>query len=776
MQQTDNIQINHIVDEEDEIDIKEIFSTIMRYKKSIILIAMITTLYAFFHAYFSPNVYQTETMIKITPEDYSNSSRDFINTAMGKEGSNIQDELVIFNTHHIAQRALKNLDLGTQYYVTKHFKTRELYKDSPFVVSAKSIGLKAEGIRFQLIPIDEKTFRLLIEPSLKTKITNVIREYITPIPEDKKPLHYNKIHQFGQQINTQWFTITIQKIYDLDDKNYSFSVSKNEDMAGLIQGGISASSNNEYGNIITLSFQDNVPLRAKEILDAVANTYIDENLILKSEAAKKKLHFIDVQLNAINEVLQGSSEKLQTYKASNIIVNLSSKAQLATAKLSDIESQLYEVNMQTDIMENIIQYMNQYKNIPGINIDSISHTNSSINRILTEMQKVESLRAAMLVKHTEFHPNVVQATKQLDSLNKSLRESILGSLRTLNKKKHSLKDLIQKHKNALQLLPEQEQRLEQLTRNFVVNENIYSFLLEKRAETAIIKSSTVSNARVIEESDIPGGPIKPKRSLIILVGFILGLILGIALAFLREFLDNTIKTIEDVEKLTDMPIYGATPYVDSKESISHYEEAMHVLWTNLEFTRKNGKSKLVTFTSSISGEGKTLTLFQLGNIIAKSNKSAIILDLDMRKSTLHEKFKLPNTTGMSTLLAQKSTLEEVIQDTTHDNLKVITSGPKPPNPTGLIMSDRLESIIYKLMGEYDYILIDSPPIGLVADAMKIMRLSDITLMVLRANYSTKDFIKNINRLTQDSNINPGIVINGIKFGENYGYGYGYGYD
>lgn len=776
MQQTDNIQINHIVDEEDEIDIKEIFGTIMRYKKSIFLITMVTTLYAFFYAYFTPNVYQTQTMIKMTPQDYyGNKSSDFMNMAMGKEGSNIEDELVIFSTSHIAQRALKNLDLGTQYYVTKYFKTRELYKSSPFVVTSESMGPKAEGRRFQLIPIDEKTFRLIIEPSLKTKIINMLREYITPIPKEKKPLHYNKVHKFGKQINTPWFAITIQKIYDLDNDEYSFTVTQNKNMAGFVQGGISAVSNKEYGNIITLSFQDNVPLRAKEILDAVANTYIEENLNLKSEAAKKQIHFIDMQLNAINKKLEGSSEKLQTYKAKNIIVNLSNKAQLTTAKLSDSESQLYEINMQIDIMENIINYINKHRNIQGINIDTILHANASINRIIMEMQKVEALRATLSVSYTESHPDVLRITKQLNSLKKSLQESILGSLRTLKKRKYSLNNLIEEHKSALQSLPEQEQKLEQLARNFMVNENIYSFLLEKRAETAIIKSSTVSNARVIEAADIPGGPIKPKRSLIILVGLILGLILGIALAFLRDFLDNTIKSIEDIERLTDMPIYGATPHVDSK-SISHYEEAMHVLWTNLEFTRQNGKSKLVTFTSSISGEGKTLTIYQLGNIIAKSNKSAIILDLDMRKATLHEKFKLPNTVGMSSLLSQKNTLKEVIQDTEYDHLKVITSGPKPPNPTGLIMSDILDSLIYELMKQYDYILIDSPPIGLVADAMKIMRLSDITLILIKANYSKKDFIKNINRLTNDPNINPGIILNDIKLGENYGYGYGYGYD
>lgn len=568
---------NHPIVDEDEIDIKEVFNTLLRYKKSILFIAMIGTLYAFFHAYFSPNIYQTQMMIKLTSEDYSSNSNDFLNMAIRRESSSIEDELVVFNTSHIAQETLQKPDLGTQYYVTKYFKTRELYKNSPFIVTYESLDAKVEGIRFQLIPVDEKTFRLLIEPSLKTEIIQKLRSYISPLLEENKALTYNEVHKFGQKINTTWFTLTIQKIHDLQEANYAFSINKNENMVGLIQGGVSATSHHEFSNIITVSFQDTVALRAKVILDAIAKTYIVEDLNLKTEEANKKLHFIDIQLSAINRKLEGSSKNLQSFKASNTIVNLTSQAQQTTVKLGSLESQLYEITMQIDILENIIQYMRTHKDIQGINIDSVLQVNTSLNRIISEMQKIAAQRAQMSVSYTASHPDFIRNTKQLDSLRNALRESILGSLRTLKKRKYSLNTLIQEHTATLQSLPEQEQKLEQLSRNFLVNENIYSFLLEKRAETAIIQSSTISNARVIEDADIPGAPIKPKRSLLILVGFILSLIVGIALAFLRDFIDNSIKAVEDIEKLTTIPMYGALPHLDDKKRMKHYEESMHVL-------------------------------------------------------------------------------------------------------------------------------------------------------------------------------------------------------
>ena len=770
MQRRHTDRIDPII-EEDEIDIKEIFSTILRYKKSILLITAITTIYAFVHAYFSPNVYQAQSMIKINPHDMYGNRDDFMSIAMGRESSNILDELVIFKTRHIAQRALKNLKLGTQYFVTKHFKTHELYKNSPFIVTSEFMDPKVEGTLFQLIPINEKKFQLIIEPTLETKITNSL---FSP-PEDEKPILYNKTHQYGEEISTPWFTFKIQRLYELDDSVYSFSITKNAHMTGLIQGGISASVNEQLGNIIILNFADNVPLRAKEILDAVSKTYIQENLDIKAEGANKKLHFIDMQIDAIHKTLEGSSEKLQAYKSTNVIVSLDSKAQLTSTKLSKLESSLYEINMQTDMMENIIQYMDTHEDIQGINIDSVQHANSSINRIILEIHRILKQRAAISVYQTKSHPLFVKTTKELNALKVSLRESILGSLRTLNKQKVSIQALIKEQKVRLQRLPAQEQKIEQLTRNFAFNEKIYSFLLNKRAETAIIEASTVSGIRTIEEAEVPFAPVKPKRSLIILVGLILGLILGIALAFLRDFLDNTIKTVEDIETFTAIPIYGAVPHLNSKKSMAHYKEAMNVLWSNIEFSQVQSKSKLITLTSSVPSEGKTLTISQLGNIIAKNNKSVIILDLDMRKATLHEYYKLHNHIGMSTLLTQRCTLQEAIQNTENPNLKIITSGPKPPNPTGLVMSDLLEKVIEKLMEHYDYVLLDSPPIGLVADAMKIMRMSDLTLVVTRANYSKKDYIKNIDRLTSDPNINQGIILNDIVLGKSYGYGYGYGY-
>ena len=760
--------------DEDEINIREIFSILLQYKKSIIFIAISATLFAFIYAYFSPNIYKSKSMIRLNPNDYYNLKRDFMSVALGKEGSNINDELVIFKTRHLAEASLKYLHIGTRYFVTKYLKTHELYKNTPFVVTVESIDPRLQGVRFTLLPLEKNLFQLILEPSFLTKLKNKL---FNNNNEENQPIIYNATHQYGEKIVTPWFSFTVQKLYKLDDASYAFSITDNKKMAGLIQSGISASSNDkdEQGSIVILHYTDTVALRAKEILDAVSRTYIEENLENKAKSAKKKLHFIDMQIESIHKTLEGSSKKLQDYKAHNTIVSLNKNAQLTSKKLSDLESELYEKNLQIDMLENTIQYIHTYKDIRKINIDSLQHTNTSINNIILDIRDLLKEQAKASVYHTKLHPLMLKISRELKSQTIALRESILGSLHALKQEKKSLETLINAHKKKLQNLPEKEQKLEQLNRNFLFNEKVYSFLLNRRAETAIIEASTVSGIRIIDDANMPASPIKPKRSLIILVGLILGLILGIALAFLRDFLHDTIQTVEEIEKLTKIPVYGVLPHLDPPKSMNHYKEAVNVLWSNIEFSQIKSKSKLITITSSVPTEGKTLTIAQLGMLIARNNKSVIILDLDMRKATLHEHFKLHNHIGMSTLLTKRATLKEAIQETETPNLKMITSGPKPPNPTGLIMSDLLEKITERLMEHYDYVLLDSPPIGLVADAMKIMHLADITLIVTKAAFSKKAFIKNINRLTQDENINPGIILNNVPLTKSYGYGYGYGY-
>ena len=375
-----------------------------------------------------------------------------------------------------------------------------------------------------------------------------------------------------------------------------------------------------------------------------------------------------------------------------------------------------------------------------------------------------------------MYPDVIKLTEAINSIKSSIKFTLKNDVNIIEERKKTLRRYIRKYQRSLEALPENERKLANLTRNTLVNEKVYNFLLEKRAETAILRSSTVSKTRVLDSALLPYLPIKPKRLLIILVGMILGFIVGIALAFLRAFLDDTLKTAEDIDKLTNIPLYGAVPQRKDKTTRSQFEEAMRVLRTNLQFVGGAKKSKIVALTSSISGEGKTTIAVALSKIIAATGKKVIVVDLDMRRSRMHEEFNISNKVGGSSILSGHNTLEGVIQVEVEENLDVITAGPKPPNPSELLVTLGFDELIEKLSASYDYIILDTPPIGLVTDAMILLKMADVGLIVTRANYSKKSFLKNIERFASEHELhNLGFIINGLESSKKHGYGYGYGY-
>lgn len=743
---------------EEEIDLKEVFRTLGRYKKSIAVIAFSVLIFTGIYAYFSTNVYQADLTLQIQEKSGGQLSDDLMAKALGVQGANVDNEIAIFQSRFVAQKALEKIDIGTRYYLAQNFKKVELYKDSPFSVVTKSLSPRLFDTEFHLTPVDKNHFRLTISPSRSEKISEFLRSIFGTLSEEEKSVHFSQVFSFGMKINHPLFEMIISKKAPMGNNNFSFSVVPNEYMYGMLQSSLGVAAGSDKGTVLYLSYQDNVPWRAQEVLNALADAYANQSIQVKSESAEKTLGFIDKQLEAINSALQNSATNLKDYKSSHIVVDLKDKATIAAQKLDQLETQLYELDMQQSVLKNLLSYLQNNKEIAGIDVGSATASSSPILSLIEKIQAANSLHASLLADYTDKHPSVIKVAQQVVSLKASLRGTIESSLRGIEQRKATLNEIISKNKVSLEGLPEQEKQLSQLTRSFMVNEKVYEYLLQKRVETAIVESSTVSGVRVIDEALVGDFPVKPKRTLMVLIGLILGLILGVVQAFVRNYLANTIQTIGDIEKHTTLPLYAVLPYFTGRKSL--YDDALRVLLTRLEFDTQ--KPQVITITSSVQGEGRTTTAIEFARVISHSSKKVVVLDLDMRGSKIHEKLNLSNTLGMSTLLSGKSTLEDVIQhiDT---NMDIVAAGPAHANPYGLIMSDVLNTVLDELKKQYDYIILESPAAGLVADALVLMRKSDLNLIVFKAKYSKKDFIKNINRFVSEHQLdNVGIVLNGLE--------------
>ena len=759
------VQIN-----EDEIDLREIFKTLIRHKKKIIFFTLLFGIISAAVAYFMPNVYSASSTVEIGADEKAVASQqDILAMAMAPGALTPDTEIEIIKSRFVVANALKKVDFAHRYYQTVKMKERELYKDAPFEVELE----KGFGCSFAFSPLSKTRYRLEAKGVDK---------------ETGEEWEIDKAYDFGQKVQEAHFALTLslkEGIEALEEGSYRFEVLSPREAAELAQEKVTVSQKGKNSAILQISAEDNVPLRAKEFVNALAEAYIDQSIQRKTLEATMTLEFIDDQLSRINDNLQTSAANLEHFKKEINMVDLGTKAQGVVEKMSEYESKLAEVAMEEKMLASLYAQVQKGKNLEMLSSAGLNLENTGVPELIKELQEALLKQKFLLEDYTPQHPEVLKVTRTIAQL----KQIITGTINTLKERVASRKGLlaksIEEHEALLQTLPEEERILGGLQRKFLVNEKIYSYLLEKRAATAIAKASTVSKNRILDTALVPDAakPVKPKRKLIVLVGLILGVIFGVFTAFVSEFLDDRIKEEEDVRKGSPLPLAGMIPSIkESGEKVKVLEspksivsEAFRTLRTNLQFMTPGSGPVLLAITSTVGGEGKTTVGSNLGAIISLTGKRTVVINLDMRKPVLHKRFGLSNNQGISSVLAGKASLESVILPTADENLDIIPSGPIPPNPSELIGGKLMLETIEKLKALYDVIIFDTPPVGLVTDAMALMKLSDVSLYVLRAGYSKKAFLQDINRMAQEHEItNLGLVLNDIRYNRS-GYGYGYGY-
>lgn len=748
-------------DDDDEIYFKDIFEILNRYKHSIIIVTLIITLLAGFYTYFTTSVYQASMTLQIQSPPSKQSQRgqnDFIATALDSENGNIDDEISILKSYYISQKALKKFNIGTRYYTIRNFKTVELYGDVPFVIKPISMIAPLIGQKFKLYPIDKNHFKLTTVPSFGVIVVSSIRSFLGNVPRHEKPVYFSGTFAYGTLISNSLFRMSIDKVGDMSNKEYAFTITPNRYMFPLVQKSLSVSTESKQGSILQLTYEDNIPERAQKVLTAIANTYVEESVKAKKISAKKALAFIDKQLKGINKKLQHSASNLENFKSRNIVVNPKQEGIIAAQKLSNLKTQRNEIEIQESVLKNLLA--NIKKGSTGFDMGSMRVMSAPILSLVEKIQTAEDKRASFKIDYTDNYSLVIKINKQIAKLKNDLKKTVKNTIQSIQQRKKTLNKIITRQNAALESIPNKEMKLSRLSNSFSINQKIYEYLLKKRAETAIVESSTVSAVRVIDKALVGDKPVEPRRLLLVFLGLMLGLIIGVVQAFFRNSLANMIQTIGDLEKKTTLPLYSVLPLYGRRKSL--YQDALRVFLTKLEFSPFKQKPKVITFTASVRGEGRTSTAVELANVMGKSGKKVIILDVDMRGSNLYKRLGIDNSTGMSTLLAGEDTPQDVIKQVS-SNADVIISGPVPDNSYDLIMSHNFKILLKEMRSKYDYVIIISPPMGMVADALVLMQMSDLNLIVFKAGFSKKDFLENTNRFIEENQVkNVGMILNGLE--------------
>lgn len=644
--------------------INTLFKRLNGHKKKILFFTLLSTILAFTFAYMKPNIYLTSTEIKIGLDKAS------YNTPQSTQLSNtinLETEMKILKSRKLIEKALERGDFRERYYATSIIKEKELYQKTPFEVTLS----KGENLSFYVTAHKEASYLLEVEG--------------IDIDTQKK-WKVSEICNYGEAVKEDHFSLTLflknnKKL--MEGITYRFIRLSPRHIIDIAQKNLSISRESDTSNTLTVNYTDTVPLRAQEFLNILAKVYLEQSIHGKTLESSRILNFIDRQLDGINNDLEHSQQNLESFKKQSKMAKVGKTTENIGSKLSEYKEKFSELTEEEQFIDELYQQVIVGNNYTNISTAGLNLSSTGLPRLIEELQKIQKEKKLLRINYTLAHPIVRKLTQNISHTQNSIATTIKNLKNRITKRKKILQKMIKDHGELLNTLPEKEKIFGGLQRKFIMNEKIYAYVLEKRASTAIAKASMVSPSSIIDTAQVPLDPIAPKRVQIVTIGFLLGLLLGIFISLLLEVFNNRIKNEDDIRENSTLPLLGVIPHMSSESNqIKVFEspksiisEAFRTLRTNLQFFSNDNKTMIISVTSSVGGEGKSTVTTNLASIISLTGKKTIILNMDMRKPTLHQKFDLKNDFGISNLLAKRSSLKDVIQKSKYENIDVITSGP-----------------------------------------------------------------------------------------------------
>jgi len=545
-------------------------------------------------------------------------------------------------------------------------------------------------------------------------------------------------------------------------------------------------------NIIKISFRSDDRLMTQRIVNKIAQVYQKHNISRKNQEAWKTLEFIKNQLEVYQKNLEKAEEDLDTYKTKEGIIILDEEVRALVDKISKFEMTKAEVNLQKRQMKDLhhslrrsVNQSNEYL------LTSTSLQEPLITGLVSQLSKLELQRKTLLETLTEKHPQIIHISAQAREIKEKILQTIKNSVDALEKREISLKKVIEEYEVQLMKLPQAERQLARLARSSKVNEEIYTFLLKRHEEARIAMASTTGNINIIDPAIVPKAPIKPDLKKSLLLGALVGLILGFGFAFFLEYLDDTVKSIEEVEEKVNLPVFGTIPHMANADPSTSVKkviitqidphapgaESYRSLRTNIQFADLENPLKTILFTSASPEEGKTTTVANLAITMAQAGSRTLILDCDLRKPILHTIFDREQEPGLTDILLGKKSWKEINNSTGIENLDFLSTGAVPPNPSELLGTPKMKKVIEELKNHYDFILLESPPAIAVTDSIILSSFLDGTFLVIGSGQATIESVTRAKSLLEKVHTKiKGAILNNIKEeGKKYQYYYQHAY-
>jgi len=747
-------------------DLKKTLSGYLKYWYLFLaFIALFVVLAYLYIRYETIPEYRISTVILVQDKDKGSATSDleaFSDLGLIKSTSNVENEIGILKSSNIMEKALANLSMGVTYFAQGSIDDVDLY---------------SENLPILIEILDSTTIRYNIPVVLTLKNDE---EVGIKRLEDESEF---KFYKFNDTINKPYGSFRIvkkmQQQTEFIEDNILFQFTDIEALAEGLAEKLDVEYVNERGGLLELSLLDPIPQRGKAILNELIKVYEQEGINYRNQLALKTISMIDERLQLLTGELTDVEKNVEQFKQKNDLTNVSSDAEILIQQASEYNSQLAEFETQIDVLNSIESYLRGSNGDNTMVPSSLNIQDPTLVGLISRFNDLQLQKRRMLETTPAGNPLVVDIQRQLTTLKSNILENLSNIKRGLDITKNNLQANSYRFQSRISKVPTVERGLTEINRQQSTKQGLYLFLLQKREEEALSIAAPVSNTRIVDEPRAGAFPVSPNKTSIYLGSVLLGLFLPFSFIYVKDLLDDKVQTTNDIEELTDTPILGQIALNETNETIVAKEksstpiaELFRLIRFNLKFITSGNENKVILVTSGDKGEGKTFFSTNLGVSLASSGSKVVVLGFDLRAPKLMSYIGLSDDYGITDYLVNDNI---AVQDLflSHPDLENITfigSGRIPPNAGELMLHDKIGVLIGELRTLFDYVIIDTAPVGKVADIFALGPFADATLYVVRCNRSKKDSLKEIDKIYRGDKLkSPMIVLNGVKIRDTYGY-------
>lgn len=687
---------------------------------------------------------------------------------------NVNNQVIMLGSYDLVCKVVDSLPSIKVDFISKgSFKTRNLYNTSPISIESDFVSPEAYNILFKI--------------KLRSNGT-----YTITVDDNKFYNNFLLEGRYGQPVQHNLFFITVNNVNKfLGNSEIYFQFRSRESLVSDFSSRLSFKYVVEGSSVLQISLVSETPERDVDFINKLCETFLAQNLDRKNEAANKTIQFIDTQLGSVEKKLTVSEDEMTKFRQRNQIVDVSSHTGELLGKAAKFDAQQSEMKLR----ETYLDYLTKYLRTNLADGSVIAPSSLGLNEplLMAMVQKINELETQRS-EVTEKNMYYDKYTKQIANATKTIMEVIKSMRASMNIEKADFMQRYTKVRQDIDNLPAKELEMISIERKYKMDDNYYTFFLQKRAESEILKSSNSPDNNILDKARVLTVTNGDKKSKTTLMFLLFGILIPTLIVVVKELMNNTVRSSKDVEKSSSFPLIGAVRHTQSSDPMlvaknprSAFTEMFRVIRTRIEFIVQRKTNIVMMTTSTESGDGKTYFSINLAAIYSMASPNTILVDMDIRKPTINQRFNIVQTNGVTNYLINQCTLDEVIIRLPGVDFDILPAGTIPPNSGELIRSDKLAELFVELRKRYEYIIVDTSPIGVVTDAYSLALLSDVNIFIVRNGKTNKTFFKKLcTQLKLDKLPNMYTVINDViadggkyskyksyKYAYLFGYSYGY---